>query len=175
MSNNVHPRVPTVHIRDDGDLVLIVEVVDIDPGKWADISGYIIQEDVIQGGVIQERGKFVPFSAIQMVPLRQNDVSFVTVNVAAAGLTTGRDVKVVARTTEAQIWPTVLSEATAVTAVSGIAATWQARNDAAATTTTTMGGYPHGTAPATVSNPSIPLGDMQPGYEYHITIEVVPK
>jgi len=151
----------------------MVEVVDIDPGKWAAISGYIIQGDVIQGNVIQERGTFVPFSAVQRVPPRENDVSLVPVNVAATGLTTGKDVKVIARTAEVQIWPTVLSEA-AVAEVSGIAATWQARNDAPGLAALSLYGS-HPTVPSTGTDSSISLTDMEPGYVYHITVEKRPK
>ena len=44
-----------------------------------------------------------------------------------AGLKPGKDVKVITRVTEVEIWPTVLGAATVKPAVQGVTETWQAR------------------------------------------------
>ena len=117
MSNNVHPRVPTVHLRQDNSVDVVVEVVDIDPGDWAEISGYILQGDSV----------YSPFSATKQVPSTQSGViPTVTVNVLDLPLNPKADVKVIARVTKAQIWPTTLGTATSP-AGPGIKVTWTAK------------------------------------------------
>ena len=92
--------VPKVQIKDN-HVVLTINVGGFSYGNWAEISGYIIQDDVIENDAIQKTGAFIPFSAIQAVPAPVNGVSSVTVNVAAAGLEQGKDVKVITRVAEA--------------------------------------------------------------------------
>jgi hypothetical protein len=125
MSNNVHPRVPAVNLKDDGSVDILVEIVGISPGNWAEISGYIIQENTAQGSSV-----FTPFSAIQPAPSPPSSggIPTVTVNVPGLPLNPAADVKVIARVTQAQIWPTTLGAVAAATNVPGITATWQARN-----------------------------------------------
>ncbi len=127
MPNNVHPRVPTVHLRDDGSVDILVEIVGISSGNWAEISGYIIQENTVQGSSV-----FTPFSAIQLAPSPppSGGIPTVTVNVPGLPLNPAAAVKVIARVTQAQIWPTTLGAVTAVTNVPGITATWAAANPA---------------------------------------------
>lgn len=127
MSNNVHPRVPTVHLRDDGSVDLLVEIVGISSGNWAEISGYIIQENTVQGSSV-----FTPFSAIQPAPASppSGDIPTVTVNVPGLPLNPAADVKVIARVTQAQIWPTTLGAVAAAMSVQGIKATWEAKDPA---------------------------------------------
>lgn len=117
--------VPKVQLKDN-NVVLTIEVGGFSYGNWAEISGYIIQADAIEDDAIQKTGAFIPFSAIQEVPAPVNGVSSVTVNVAAAGLEQGKDVKVITRVAEVQIWPTVLAD-TQESAVQGVTARWQAR------------------------------------------------
>jgi hypothetical protein len=120
--------VPQVDLQENGSAVLTIEVGGFTPGNWAEISGYLIQADVMQGDAIQQAGAFVPFSAIQQVPAPDKDgSSLVTVNVAAAGLTKGTDVKVLTRVTEVEIWPTVLQDTAVEPETQGIRARWQAR------------------------------------------------
>ena len=130
MSNNVHPRVPTVHLRDDGSVDILVEIVGISSGNWAEISGYIIQENTIQGNTVQESSVFTPFSAIQPAPapLPSGGIPTVTINVPGLPLNPAADVKVIARVTQAQIWPTTLGAVTAAMSVQGIKATWEAKD-----------------------------------------------
>jgi len=119
----VNPLVPKVNLKEDGSVVLTVEVVDIAAGHWAEISGFILQDDVLEDDAIQQNGAFIPFSAIQQVPEPVNGASAVTVNVAATGLKPGVNVKVITRTTQVQAWPTVLKDGAGT-------GTWQALPDA---------------------------------------------
>jgi hypothetical protein len=169
----VNPHVSKVNVKDDGSVVLAVEVVDIGADKWAEISGYIIQQDTIRGGIIQERGAFVPFSAIQQVSNPVNGVSTVRVNVAATGLKPGDQVKVVTRAAEVQVWPTVLEAEPAELAEQGITATWEAMDDGPAAASPYRS--PSAPVPPTSPDPSFSLRDMRIGYKYKITIEAVPK
>ncbi len=125
----VNPHVPKVHLKGDGSVDLIVEVVDIGPGNWADISGYIIQEDIIQDNTIQESSVFAPFSAIQQVPVlpQGGGTPSVTVNVPAMKLNPAADVKVIVRVAEIQIWPTRLG-GVKTELTGGITATWEAKD-----------------------------------------------
>jgi len=125
MSNNVHPRVPTVHLRDDHSVDIIVEIVGISSGNWVEISGYITQEN--QGSSV-----FTPFSSIQPAPapLPSGGIPTVTVNVPGLPLNPSADIKVIARVTQAQVWPTTLGAATAAMNVAGIEATWTAKDPA---------------------------------------------
>ena len=169
----VNPHVSKVNVKDDGNVVLAVEVVDIGADKWAEISGYIIQQDTIRGGIIQERGAFVPFSAIQQVSNPVNGVSTVRVNVAATGLKPGDQVKVITRAVEVQVWPTVLEAEPAELDEQGIKATWEAMDDVPAIADPYRS--PSAAVPPTDPDPSFSLRDMRIGYKYKITIEAVPK
>ena len=104
--------VPQIDLQQDGSAVVTVQVGDIGYDSWAEISGYIIQDDTWQGGKIQTAGALVPFSAIQWIPKPPDGATSVSVkvNVAAAGLTRGDNVKVITRVAEVQIWPTVLKD-----------------------------------------------------------------
>ncbi len=130
----VNPLVPKVHLKGDGSVDLIVEVADIDPGNWAEISGYIIQEDIIQDNTIQESSVFAPFSAIQLVPAppQVGGTPSVTVNVPAVNLNPAADVKVITRVAEVQIWPTRLG-GVKTELTGGITATWEAKDNPAVT------------------------------------------
>jgi hypothetical protein len=112
----VEPYVPQVHLNDDDSVVLVVQLVGFGSGSWADISGYITQEN----------GAFAPFSALQEVPDPVNGVSSLTVNVPKMGLVPGDDVNVITRVTEVKLWPTALE---AGVAGSGVKASWQAKSD----------------------------------------------
>ena len=92
---------------------LVVGIVGIDSGNWAEISGYIIGEDTIQGSTTQENSLFVPFSAIRQVPYAVNDIPYVTVNVPALKLNPAANVRVITRVAEVQIWATRLGPRTA--------------------------------------------------------------
>jgi len=120
----VNPHVPKVHLKGDGSVDLIVEVAGIDPGDWAEISGYIIQDNTIQ-----ESGVFAPFSAIQLVPAppQVGGTPSVTVNVPAVKLNPAADVKVITRVAEVQIWPTRLG-GVKTELTGGITATWEAKD-----------------------------------------------
>jgi len=113
---NVNPYVPQVHLNDDDSIVLVVQLVGFGSGSWADISGYITQEN----------GAFAPFSALQEVPDPVDGVSSMTVNVPKMGLVPGDDVNVITRVTEVKLWPTALE---AAMAGSGVKASWQAKSD----------------------------------------------
>jgi len=113
---NVEQYVPQVHLNDDDSVDLAVQLVGFGSSSWADISGYITQEN----------GVFAPFSAIQEVPDPVNGVSSLTVNVPKVGLVPGDDVNVITRVTEVKLWPTALQ---AAMAGSGVKASWQAKSD----------------------------------------------
>jgi hypothetical protein len=179
----VNPHVSKINLIRDDIVILTVEVVDIGAGRWTEISGYIIQQDVIEENMIQERGAFIPFSAIQQVSDPVDGVSTVTVSVAATGLKPGIDVKVITRAAETQIWPTVL-RAVEAEHVSGVTATWEARNDApvsarrssrypgqrgsVSTATSSWAGHggDSGTSNVTVTGPG--------GAKFAVTIDLVP-
>jgi hypothetical protein len=148
----------------------------------------------MQGDAIQETGAFVPFSAIQKVPVPDpvNGSSSVTVNVATAGLKPGKDIKIITRVTEVEIWPTVLGAATAEPAVQaaatvkpavqGITGAWQAKegNPGSDLRAQQWDGQPSAgsTTPAAIvqlspSDSSISLKDLRPGMQYRITVEAV--
>lgn len=169
----VNPLVPQVNLRDDS-VDLVVQIVGISSGSWAEISGYIIQENASQ-----EISLFVPFSDIQQVPdpSKTGDIPSVTVNVRAVKLDPAADVKVITRVTEVQIWPTSL-KAGAADVAKGVMATWRARSDAL-----TLAGKPlyppsssgagaasSGTSPGT-PNVIVPGPN---GARISLTIDVVP-
>ncbi len=130
-----HPFVPKVNLRNDGSVDVIVEIVHIDTGHWADVSGCVIQEATAPGTAIQAINIFAPFSATLAVPPAPADggVPTVTVNVPDLKLNPAADVKVIARVTEALIWPTTLGAAQAEL-TAGVTATWQALPDDAGST-----------------------------------------
>lgn len=130
MSNNVHPRVPTVNLRNDNSIDVVVEIMHIAEGHWADVSGYVLQEAAAPGAEIQAINIFAPFSATLVVPAPpdSDSVPTVTVNVPGVTLDPTADVKVIARVTEAMIWPTTLGTAAAAR-VPNVTATWQALPD----------------------------------------------
>jgi hypothetical protein len=168
--------VPKVQLKDN-NVVLTIEVGGFSYGNWAEISGYIIQDDVIENDAIQKTGAFIPFSAIQAVPAPVNGVSSVTVNVAAAGLEQGKDVKVITRVAEVQIWPTVLTDIQEL-AVQGVTARWQARDgnpgynpQVRQQSSQTSAGTTDPAVIVELSSQSISLKDLQPGVRYRITIE----
>jgi hypothetical protein len=175
--------VPSIDLQNNGSAVLTIQVDDIDItyGNWVEISGYIIQEDIIQGNVIQKPGVFVPFSAIQMVPRPVNGTSSVTVNVAAAWLTSGIDVKVLTRVTPVEIWPTLLqADSNRPRAVQGVMAAWRARAgnpdsgswpQQTPRQSSTVSTIPPATVEVSSPDPSISLKDLRPGRQYRITVE----
>jgi len=172
MANSVNWLVPKVHLNDNDSVDLIIEVGDFGSGNWAEISGYITQEN----------GVYAPFSSIQKVPHAPvGSTPTVTVNVPPMGLVPGQDVKVITRVAAVQIWPTMLGAVPAEQA-QGIKATWEARDDASARASNVYGDQPRavsptsppGSGPVTGPDPSISFKDMQAGYTYKITIKVVP-
>ena len=44
-----HPFVPKVNLKNDGSVEVVVEIVHIDAGHWADVSGCVIQEATAPG------------------------------------------------------------------------------------------------------------------------------
>ena len=126
----VHPHVSQVNLKNDGSVDVVVEIVHIDTGHWADVSGYVIQEATAQGTEIQAINIFTPFSATLVVPAAPADGSdpIVTVNVPGTNLNPAADIKVIVRVTEAMIWPTTLNTAAAAR-VQNVTATWQAMDD----------------------------------------------
>ena len=126
----VHPHVSQVNLKNDGSVDVVVEIVHIDTGHWADVSGYVIQEATAQGTEIQAINIFTPFSATLVVPAAPADGSdpIVTVNVPGTNLNPAADIKVIVRVTEAMSWPTTLGTAAAAR-VPNVTATWQAMDD----------------------------------------------
>jgi hypothetical protein len=126
----VNPLVPKVNLKADGSVDVIVQIVHVDNGHWADVSGYVIQEATAPGTEIQAINVFAPFSATLVVPEppHANSVPTVTVNVPGLKLNPTADVKVIVRVTEAMIWPTTLSTVSAAR-VPNVTATWQALED----------------------------------------------
>jgi hypothetical protein len=161
---NVEPHVPEVHLNDDDSVALVIQLVGFDSGSWADISGYITQGD----------GVFAPFSAIQAVPDPVNGVSSVTVNVPKMGLVPGKDVNVITRVTEVELWPTALA---ASQAAPGVQASWAATSGTYAPPTRT-GPMSTSAASAAGSNSSpgdsFTIGDLQNGIKFVITIQAQP-
>ena len=49
MVNLVNPHVPQVNLKGDDSVDVVVEIVHIDAGHWADVSGYVIQEATAPG------------------------------------------------------------------------------------------------------------------------------
>lgn len=92
------------------NVVLTINVGGFSSGNWVEISGFIIQDDEIVDDAIQQPGAVIPFSAIQAVPDPATGSSSVTVNIAAPGLVPDKDVKVITRVAEVQIWPTGLQK-----------------------------------------------------------------
>jgi hypothetical protein len=163
----VNPLVPQVNLKDDDSVDLVVEVEGIDSGNWAEISGYITQEN----------GTFTPFSAIQQVPAPAGDgLPSVTVNVPALKLNPAADVKVITRVAEVQIWPT---ELIAGQAGQGVKASWLAKgdnSDAAASLRQSSGNWRPAatmgaTASGTPSQPSVTVVDLPNGTKITITVE----
>jgi hypothetical protein len=125
-----HPFVPKVNLKNDGSVDVVVEIVHIEAGHWADVSGCVIQEATAPGTEIPAINVFAPFSATLAVPAAPSadSVPTVTVNVPDLNLNPAADVKVIARVTEALIWPTTLGSASAER-LPGITATWEALPD----------------------------------------------
>jgi hypothetical protein len=169
MPPQVNWQVPQVQLTGN-NVVLTINVGGFSFGNWAEISGYIIQDDVIVGNAIQQPGAIIPFSAIQAVPDPATGSSSVTVNIAAQGLDPGKDVRVITRVAEVQIWPTGLQRD--LQAVQGVR--WQSRTGNLKAAYTPVGATSAGTTdPAVIvelSGQSISLKDLQPGVQYRITI-----
>jgi hypothetical protein len=124
-----HPFVPKVNLKDDGSVDVVVEIVHIEAEHWADVSGCVIQEATAAGTEISAINVFAPFSATLAVPAAPDgSVPTVTVNVPDLKLNPQADVKVIARVTEALIWPTTLGSVSAEK-FPGIMATWEALPD----------------------------------------------
>lgn len=179
-------QISHVDLQHNGSAVLTIDLGGLSYGSWAELSGYLIQEDTIQGEAIQAAGTFVPFSAVQLVPDPASGVTSVTVNVAAAGLQQGKNIKAITRVVEMEIWPTVLQNVRVPEAEqgNGIDAAWQALagNPASSIRSHWAGPPAPGPAapvapPAIVElsgpGPSLSLKDLQPGRQYRITIEAV--
>jgi hypothetical protein len=169
MPPSVNWQVPQVQLTGN-NVVLTINVGGFSFGNWAEISGYIIQDDEIAGSAIQP-GAIIPFSAIQAVPDPATGSSSVTVNIAAQGLDPGKDVRVITRVAEVQIWPTRLQLDSQ--AVQGVVR-WRSRTGNLTGAYTPSGPTSAGnTDPAVIvelSGQSISLKDLQPGVQYRITI-----
>jgi hypothetical protein len=126
----VHPHVSQVNLKNDGSVDVVVEIVHIDFGHWADVSGYVFQETTVADTEVQAINIFTPFSATLVVPQAPADGSAptVTVNVPGTNLNPAADIKVIVRVTEAMSWPTTLGTAAAAR-VPNVTATWQAMDD----------------------------------------------
>lgn len=173
MPPTVNWLVPKVHLNDNDSVVLVVEVAGFDSGNWAEISGYITQEN----------GAYAPFSAIQKPsPAPVGGTPTVTVHVPPMGLVPGEDVKVITRVAEVQIWPTVLG---AGVAEQNVKATWQAKdnNPAPASPAGQQGGlsaevWPptaltmQGTSSGALSDPTVTVEGLPPGTKFSFTVTV---
>jgi hypothetical protein len=108
------------------------------------------------------------------------------VNVAAAGLQQGKNIKAITRVVEMEIWPTVLQNVRVPEAEqgNGIHAAWQALAGNPASSTRSQWAGPPAPGPAAPvappaivelsgPGPSLSLKDLQPGRQYRITIEAV--
>ena len=175
MPPSVNWLVPKVQLTGN-NVVLTINVGGFVFGNWAEISGYIIQDDVIVNNAIEESGALIPFSAIQAVPDPATGSSSVTVNIATQGLDPTKDVKVITRVAEVQIWPTGL-QIDPQAAAQGVAR-WQARAGSTGNVSRVYGTGSQTSAGTTdpaviveLSGQSISLKDLQPGVQYRITIE----
>jgi hypothetical protein len=187
--------VPEVQLTGN-NVVLTIKVDGFTYGNWAEISGYIIQDDEIVDGVIQQPGAFIPFSAIQAAPDPATGASTVTVSVAAAGLTPGKDLKVITRVAEIEIWPTVLQApqppqgGTATRIVQGGTTIWQAIDGNQGSGTQGQGIGPLSAEPTTAAasattpaatvrvsgpDPRVSVKGLRPGRQYRVTIEEDPE
>ena len=190
MPPSVNWLVPQVQLTGN-NVVLTINVGSFSFGNWAEVSGYIIQDDVIGDGATRQPGAIIPFSAIQVVPYPATGSSSITVNIATQGLDPGRDVRVITRVAEVQIWPTGLQldpqggplvspQVSQQAAPRG--ARWVARagNPGVGSRVSYQPGGQTGTEttdppPAIVelSGQSISLKDLEPGKRYRITIQAV--
>jgi len=174
--------VPQVQLTGN-NVVLTINTGGFSFGNWAEISGYIIQDDVIRDDASRQPGAIIPFSAIQAVPDPATGRS-VTVNIATQGLDPGRDVRVITRVAEVQIWPTGLQlDPQGGSQVSQQAAPRRARWEVRAGNTGVVArAYQPGSEtsaettdppPAIVelSGQSLSLKDLEPGKRYSITIQ----
>jgi hypothetical protein len=166
--------VPQIQLTGN-NVVLTINVGGFSFGNWAEISGYIIQDDVIVGNAIQQPGAIIPFSAIQAVPDPATGSSSVTVSIAAQGLDPDNEVRVITRVAEVQIWPTGLQRDPH--AAQGVVR-WRSRTGNADNVPQVYRtGSPSSAGPADpaviveLSGQSISLKDLQPGVQYRITIE----
>ena len=126
MPPQVNWLVPQVQLTAN-NVVLTINVGGFSFGNWAEISGDIIQDDVIVGNAIQQPGAIIPFTAIEAVPDPATGPSSVTVSIAALGWTQDTDVRVITRVAEVQIWPTGLQRDSQAAAEGGVKTRWQAR------------------------------------------------
>jgi hypothetical protein len=181
MPPQVNWQVPQVQLTGN-NVVLTINVGGFSFGNWAEISGYIIQDDEIAGSAIQP-GAIIPFSAIQAVPDPATGPSSVTVNIAAQGLDPGKDVRVITRVAEVQIWPTGLQrDSQAAASVTR----WQARqgnpdsdpqaqrynpqSSAAGSAIT-----PAATVRVSDPGPRVSVKNLRPGRQYRITVDEGPE
>ena len=189
MPPSVNWLVPQVQLTGN-NVVLTINVGSFSFGNWAEVSGYIIQDDVIGDGATRQPGAIIPFSAIQAVPYPATGSSSITVNIATQGLDPGRDVRVITRVAEVQIWPTGLQldpqgGSQVSPQVSPQAplrsARWEVRagNTGVGYRVSYQPGGQTGTGttdPAAIvelSGQSISLNDLEPGRRYRITIQAV--
>ena len=180
--------VPQVQLTGN-NVVLTINVGGFSFGNWAEISGYIIQDDMIGDNAIRQPGEIIPFSAIQAVPDPATGRS-ITVNIATQGLDPGRDVRVITRVAEVQIWPTGLQldpqggplVSPQVSPQAPLrSARWEVRagNPGVSARAAYQQGGETGTGttdPAAIvelSGQSISLNDLEPGRRYRITIQAV--
>lgn len=163
-----YPYVPRISLNPDDSVALDVTIVGFDEGKWADISGYVIQND-----------NAFPFSAIQEVPAPDSTgAASLTVTLPPMeGLTLEQDVTVITRVAEVLIWPTVLAYSSDPD--SGFKATWLAKSDSSTSNVQTSqpgtaASAPQSAAAAGSSGLSVTVVGLQEGTKYLITVEPVP-
>lgn len=179
MPPSVNWQVPQIQLTGN-NVVLTINVGGFSFGNWAEISGYIIQDDVMAGDAIQQPGAIIPFSAIQAVPDPATGPSSVTVSIAAQGLDPDTDVRVITRVAEVQIWPTGLQRDSQPAA--GVTR-WQARPGNPASNPQY---HPQSIAPAPATTPAatvrvsgpdprVSVKNLRPGRQYHITVDEGPE
>ena len=181
MPPSVNWQVPQVQLTGN-NVVLTINVGGFSFGNWAEISGYIIQDDEMAGSAIQP-GAIIPFSAIQAVPDPATGPSSVTVSIATQGLDPDTDIRVITRVAEVQIWPTGLQRDSQ--APVGVTR-WQASQGNPGSGPKAQRYIPPSSAPAPATTPAatvrvsgpdprVSVKNLRPGRQYRITVDEGPE
>lgn len=186
MPPSVNWQVPQVQLTGN-NVVLTINVGGFSFGNWAEISGFIIQDDDIENGTIKNPGAVIPFSAIQAVPDPDTGSSSVTVNIATQSLDPNKDVRVITRVAEVQIWPTGLQREQPEQRTSQAAQSvtiWRAgAGNPTSGPRVEYGGKPSGAGPAPTPaatvrvsgpGPKVSVKNLRPGRQYRITVDEGP-